>query len=170
PPDRLVALLGLLRALDAALSAVLLPRVATPRARAAASDVPRETTRKAPVRRKLLSGLESEFAGFPVHRTGAVLDAVAKGELSGGVAAGDAAIVLALLGRRWNLAGLQGTSSLDLDPLDDAAIEATVRDLVELSPLRQALEGGREIHPEDLTRLERATIAVLGRLGRVEAG
>ncbi|MDJ0974591.1 MAG: hypothetical protein QNJ98_09045 [Planctomycetota bacterium] len=168
PPARMVALLGLVRAVDAEVVRTLLPRASTAACRVAASQVPREKTRKAPVKRDLLLVLENEFADFPAHRVDDVAQAAADGKLSAKhMRPMDAAALLAVLGRTWRYAGQHIRRALDLEPLTDADIEELIGALAELAVVRRALEGGQAVEPAGIATLERAGVAILGRLGRL---
>lgn len=167
-PLRMVALLGVLRALDAAIVRTLLPRAKTPHCRVAASQVPREKTRKAPVRRDLLLVLEDTFLDFPSHRVDPVATLAADGKLGNkqGTAA-DAAVLLAVLGRSWRFAGQDIRAAMDLAPLEAGDVEELIGLLGEIAPIRKDLEAGAAVDAVRLTTLERACIGVLGRIGRL---
>jgi hypothetical protein len=136
--------------------------------RVAASRLPRERTRKAPLLRSLLAQLEARFKAFPTHRAAEVAEAAAQGKLAARHAtAADVAALLALLGRPWNAAGVPVERALDLAPLEDAEVEALVGDLCALAAVRRDLEAGRTVEAPRMARLEKAALGVLGRLGRV---
>ncbi len=157
PPQRLVALMGLLRSLDGLLERAVLPRARTNACRVAASRLPREATRKAPLRRPFVAQLEARFEEFPMHRVEALAGDVGAGKLAKRNAnPADAAVLLALFGPAMGLA-----------PLDDAEVEAAAADLGLIAAVRRDLERGGMVEPARITRLEQASIAVLGRLGRV---
>lgn len=168
PPGRLVALMGVLQALDAALAGRVLPRAQTNATRVAASRLPREATRKAPLLRSLTAHLEARFPGFPTHRAEEVATAAADGKLAARHAnAADGAVLLALFGRRWNAGGRDLERIVDLAPLTDEEVEALVVELGSIAGIRKQLEAGQTIDAVRMTRLEQALVAVLGRLGRV---
>ena len=168
PPARLVALMGVLRALDQVLLDRLLPRAQTGQVRVAASRLPRESTRKAPLVRSVTAQLETAFRGFPTHRAGDVATAAADGKLAARhMTAADTAVLLVLLGRRWNAGGRPIERAVDLPPLTDEEVEAVVQDLFTIAAIRRDLEAGRAVEAARMTRLEQALVGVLGRLGRV---
>ena len=171
PPARLIALLGLMRALDQALVGGVLGNVRSNALRVAASRLPREDTRKAPIRRSTLGELEARFEGFPTHRVEEVAVAAGDGKLAARhVAPASAAVMLALFGRSWETAGRRIDRSIAIEPLSDEDVEALVVDLAEIAATRKDLEAGRIVEAARITRLERASIAALGRLGRIPAG
>jgi hypothetical protein len=166
PPQRLVALMGLLRSLDRALERTVVARAATNACRVAASRLPRESTRKAPIRRRLVAELERRFADLPAHRLEPVAQDVAGGRVASRLAnAADAAVLLALFARAQG-----GRPALDLAPLDAAAIDALIDDLGAIAAVRRDLERGGSVEAARITRLEQASIATLGRLGRLGHG
>ncbi len=170
PPARLVAIAGLLRALDESLGPALLPRAEAHRLREGVLRIPRESTRKAGVRRDLCDALAARFEEFPVHRVDDVVRRAAQGPPGArGVRPAEAAVLLALFGRRWRAAGRDLPAALDLTPLDDAGVEALVEDLCAVGVIRRELEAGRPVPPARVTRLERAALGALGRLGRLLA-
>lgn len=170
PPARLIALMGVLKALDSALAECVLPKGQTNAVRVAGSRLPRERTRKAPLVRALTAQLESRFAGFPTHRTEEVAASATAGKLVARHAnAADMAVLLALLGRRWNAGGRDIERSVDLGPLTDAEVEELIGELASIAVIRKQLEAGKLVEAAKVTRLEQACVAVLGRLGRVDA-
>jgi len=171
PPERLIALLGLMRALDGALVERVLGNVRKQACRVAASRLPREDTRKAPLQRAMMAALEAQFAAFPAHRAEDVAVAAAEGKLvARHVAPAEAAVLLTLFGRSWQVAGRTLERSIALEPLSDADVIAIINDLGEIAATRRDLEAGRAVEGARITRLEQGTIAVLGRLGRVADG
>jgi hypothetical protein len=157
--------MGLFRAVDGACERVLSPALASSAVGGAAPGVPREATRKAPVRREVVDAVAAAFPGFPTHRVSEVLDAVAAGKAPGGAARPpDAAVVLAFLALRWTAAGGFGDRALPLGPLSDDDVRAAVRDVVALAELRQALERGRDPGEGWPARLEQAAFGLLRRL------
>jgi hypothetical protein len=170
PPQRLIALLGLLRTLDESLVQSVLGNLRKQPVEVGASRLPREDTRKAPLKRAVFEELEARFPGFPSHRVEEIASAAAGGKLAARhMAPLDAAVVLALFARSWHVLGRDLTRSIRVEPLEDEDVEAVVRELIALAGIRRELEAGRPVAAGDITRLERATIAVLGRLGRVPA-
>lgn len=168
PPSRTIALLGVLRAFDAELLRVLLPRLSSGPLREAAQALPREDTRKAPVRRDLLAALEAALPGFPAGRLEEVVDDVAHGKAGRKRCVPlDAAVLLAVFGRSLLVGGFKGVRALRLDPWTDDDVLATCRDLLDLSQVRRDLDAGKGVEAPALTRLERAAVALLGRLGRL---
>ena len=168
PPARTVALLGLLKAFDADLTRALLPRLSTPGLRSAALAVPREDSRKAPVRKDVLAALEAALPGFPGNRVEDVVADVATGK------AGrrrcnplDAVVLLLLFGRTFVVGGYKADRALPLEPWGDEDVLAAARDLLDVAAIRRDLEAGRGADASALTRMERAVVALLGRLGRL---
>jgi hypothetical protein len=168
PPQRLVAILGVLRALDAEVLRTLLGALHGSHVRRAAADLPREAVRKAPVRKEVLSALERDVPGLPSQRVGPVAEDVATGKVAArSLDAGTAALVIALFGRSWSAGPARMDRALALgDWTDEEALE-TARDLLDVAGVRRDLEAGKAVPAAHLTRLERAAIAVLGRLGRI---
>ncbi len=168
PPARLVALMGVLQALDRALAKRVLPLAQTNGVRVAASRLPRETTRKAPLLRGVTAQLEQRFRGFPSHRVEEISAAASDGKLANRHAnASDIAVLLALFGRRWNAGGRDIERMVDLPPLTDEDVEELVRELTTIAAVRKQLESGKLPEAVRMTRLERACVAVLGQLGRI---
>ncbi len=168
PPDRVVALMGLLKAVDVELERVLPSRATTAHCRVTASQVPREDTRKAPVKRDFAQRLATAFEDFPVQRLSDVAAAAANGKLTHKHwAPFDAAVLLAVLGRPWRHGGRDVDRSMELDPLSDADVKELIADLCAFQSVRARLETGAAVDPADVTRMERAGIGVLGRLGRL---
>lgn len=171
PPARLVALVGLLQVFDSEVSDVLLPRFQTPDVRLAAADLPREKTRKAPIRRAFCADLERTFAGLETSKLSDLATAVAGGRIGRPpLPPVTAALLLAVFGRDTAAGGARLRRVVDLAPLGDEDVAAMVEDLVDVARIRRAFESGREVAPQDLTRWECAVIAVLARLGRVREG
>ena len=83
------------------------------------------------------------------------------------MAPAEAAVLLALFGRSWETAGRRIDRSIAVEPLSDEDIEALVVDLAEIAATRKELEAGRLVEAVRITRMERACIAALGRLGRI---
>jgi len=168
PPERLVALLGLLRVLDAAVRSTLVPRLRVPALRMAVLDLPRERTRKAPLRQALVEDLERELEGFPAARLHAVTSDLAKGRWEPrGLSLPDAGVLLALLGRDVVRGAFRLPRAVDLEPLEEEEVAALAQGFFDVASVRRDLEAGREVPPAALTRLECAAIGVLGRLGRL---
>lgn len=170
-PQRLVAAMGLFKAVERELERVLLPALSEPGARVVASGVPREDSRKAPVRREVVATLSAAFADFPAHRVNDVLDAIAHGKPTAVHAKPpDAAVVLAVLGRRWPNAGGYGARVLPLGSLSDEDLLASVKDVIALHAIRQALERGRDPGERWGERMEAAAFGLLARLARAGSG
>ena len=167
PPGRLVALLGLLRVLDGELKATLEPRVETASIREAATALPREATRKAPLRPRLVDAFAATFPDLLFGRASDLLAGLLPGKKLPRLGATELAILLAFFGRAWHEAGASGDPRIERGGLDDEGVEALIRDLATLAPIRQKLEGGREVTAAEITRLECATLGALGRLGRM---
>jgi hypothetical protein len=79
----------------------------------------------------------------------------------------EAGLLLAAFGRSVSHAGVKLERALDLDPLSNEDATALAQSLVDVASVRRDLEGGREVDPRALTRLECGAIAALGRLGRL---
>ncbi len=168
PAARLVAIMGVLKALDEVLHDRVLARAKRSTAMVAARGLPRESTRKAPLVRNLTVTLEQAFPQLPMNRVEEIASATAHSKLaSRHVDAGGAAVLLALLGRSWSAGGRNLGNALKLDPLSSADVEALVRELCALGAVRRDLEAGRDVSTARLTQLEQAVLAVLGRLGQV---
>ncbi len=167
PPARLVALLGLLRVLDRELGEVVEPRVETAATRRAATELPRASTRKAPLKPRLLDAFAQTFPELALGRASELLAGLLPGKKLPRLGMTELAILLAFFGRTWSAAGARGEVLIERGGLDDEGVADLVRDLATLVPLRQKLEGGHEVEAEEITRLECATIAALGRLGRM---
>ncbi len=167
-PTRLLATMGVLKAVERELERVLGPALERSEAKVTATQVPRESSRKAPVRREVIAALEAAIPGFPGHRVTEVLDAVALGKPGkDAVRPPDAAVVLAVLGRRWPMAKGFGDRALPLGPLTDEDVLGAVRDVVDLASLRQALDRGRDPGPDGPARFEAAAFGLLRRLARI---
>lgn len=144
-PQRLVAVLGLLRAVDRALDRWLRPAVTSAAATVVARAVPREDSRKAPVRREVLAALAAAAPGLPVGRVSDVLDAVAAGKPAPSTLKGpDAAIVVLVLGRRFGGNRPFGDAVLGGGRWAEGEAEAVARAVLRLSALRADLEAGRD--------------------------
>ena len=169
-PTRLIGAMGVFRALDAELARVVGTALAEPGARLAAQRVPRESSRKAPVRREVIAALEAAIPGFPGHRVGDVLDAIAAGKPERDTTTPpDVAVVLALLGRRWAKASGFGERVLPLGALTDEDVASMVADVVELAAIRAALERGRDPGAAWDARFETAAFRLLGRFANLPA-
>lgn len=167
PPGRLVAILGVLKALDQDLAQRVVPQLETHTVRNAARELPRESTRKAPLRKRLLEGLVAEAPGIPFDRAPDLVDAlVARGKIKR-PGATEISVLLALFGRAWSHAGAQGQVAVARGALSDDDVLALAEDLADIGRIRQQLEGGRQVSGEEITRLECATITALGRLAQV---
>ncbi len=169
-PERMIGAMGVFRAIDAELARVISPSLSDPGARLAAQRIPRESSRKAPVRREVIATLEEAIPGFPGHRVGDVLDAIAAGKPERDtVKPPDVAVVLALLGRRWPKAAGFGERVLPLGALTDADVTSMVVDVVELAAVRSALDRGRDPGPGWDARFEAAAFRLLGRFAILPA-
>jgi hypothetical protein len=133
-----------------------------------AATVPREASRKAPVRREVTAAVKAAVAEFPVHRIDAVLDAVAHGKATAAtLRPPDAAVAFAFFGLRWRAGGGFGDRALPLGPWSDDDVLAAVREMLALHAIEQALERGRDPGEGWPERLEAAAFSLLERLGRV---
>ncbi len=166
-PPRLVALLGLLQAFDAALSEGLLPRLTARAVRRAAAELPREATRKAPLKRSLLAALAAELPGVAFDRAGDLARGIERAQKGPRIGPGEAAALLALFGRSWSHAGTRGTAPLPRGTLDDADVERLIGDLASIAAIRPRLDAGQDVSPHEITRLEAAAIGALGRIRRM---
>ena len=169
PPARLVALMGVLKAVDDALLERVLPRAQRNTARVAGRGLPREKSRKAPLVKNVTMQLQQRFPPLPLHRVEEIATAVAQGKLAARhLDAGGAAVLIALLGRGWNAGGRDIPDALKLVPLGEAEVEALVLELATLGEVRRDLEAGRDVPAARMATMEQAAIGILGRLGRVE--
>ena len=169
-PPRLVATMGVFRAVDRELSRVLGPDVASSGARVTARAVPREASRKAPVHREVLAALAAAVPGFPVHRGTEVLDAVADGKVVPTMLRPpDVAVVLAVLGRRWPGGKPFGDRALGLPTWTEDDVLTSVRDVLRLAEVRSALEKGRDPGEGWSAGFEAAAFGLLSRLARAAA-
>ncbi|MDA1196278.1 MAG: hypothetical protein O2894_14005, partial [Planctomycetota bacterium] len=170
PPARLVALLGVLRALDRALVEQLLARAQTSTLQVAARGLPRENTRKAPLVRHVAIQLTQAFPQLPVQRAEEIATATAHAKLAARhLDTGGAAVLVALLGRKWNAGGQPISDALRLTPLSAEEVEALVGELSTIAAVRRDLEAGRTVEAARIARLEHAALAVLARLDRLPA-
>lgn len=169
-PSRLVGVMGVVRAVETELARVLAPALASSAARVAAQRIPRESSRKAPIRREVVTVLSDAIAGFPGHRVSEVLDAIVEGKPGrDAVKPPDAAVVLAFLGRRWAKASGFGERVLPLGGLTDDDVTTMIVDVVELAAIRAALDKGRDPGPAWDARFEAAAFRLLGRLAPLPA-
>ncbi len=168
PAPRLLALAGLLRAVDDLLEPAVIARTRGSALRQGALMIPRESTRKAGVRKDALDALAARFADFPTHVVDEVVRRAAEGRLGPRHAQPlECAALLAMFARPWRTGGRDLPPTLNLAPLDNADVENLVEDLCTLATIRRDLEAGRPVPAERITSLERATLGVLGRLGRL---
>jgi hypothetical protein len=100
-PGHLVAAMGLFKAVDRALERTLRPVVEGSGAGVVAKAVPREDSRKAPVRREVAAALGEAVPGLPVQRATEVLDALGREGARSALRPPDVGIVLLVLGRAW---------------------------------------------------------------------
>lgn len=169
-PERLVGVMGVVRAVEAELARVLGAALTSPAARVAAQRVPRESSRKAPIKADVIAALTEAIPGFPGHRVSEVLDAIAAGKPGKtAVKPPDAAVALAVLGRRWPKASGFGERVLPLGALPDEGVVECAVDVLELAAIRAALEAGRDPGPQWDGRFERAAFRLLGRLAPLPA-
>jgi hypothetical protein len=168
PPARLVAWMGLFTALDGELKRVVMTRAKSNGVRVVAGRLPRESTRKAPLKALVTDALTRAFEGLVAERVDGIASELAAGKLASSRAtAADAAIVLALVGRTWEAGGAHLPRTLVVDPLEDREVHALVHDLLTISAARQDLERGATLDRPTAQALERALLGALGRLGRV---
>ncbi len=169
-PARLLAVMGVWKAVERELARVLAPALERSEARVTAAAVPRESSRKAPVRREVIAALEAAIPGFPGHRVTEVIDGLSEGRPGRDVARPpDAAVVLAILGRRWPVARGFGDRALPLGSWTDEDVLGAVRDVVDLAAFRQTLDRGRDPGPDGAQRFETAAFGLLRRLARIPA-
>lgn len=168
PPQRTVALLGLLKALDAELTRVLIPRLQSGTLRAAAEALPREASRKAPLRHDVLEALARTLPGVAASRVEDLVEDLVRAKAGRKrCTAADLALLLALFGRAWTAGGFKAEPVLALAPWQAADVEAALGEARTVAEVRQALEGGSGVECAAVARLERALVALLGRLGRL---
>ena len=168
PPDRTVAWMGLFKVLDAHLKELVAGRCRSHPVQAAARRLPRDDTRKAPIKKAVLQTLTAQFEGFPGHRVNAVADLLSQGKADARLGQPtDALVVIALVGRSWSAAGVDMPPALVLAPLNEIDVNALIGELGEVAKTRKLLESGRPIDAPQATRMERALVAALARLGRV---
>ena len=74
-----------------------------------------------------------------------------------------------MIGRNWRFGGQDRRRAMDLEPLTNADVEELMQDLADHARVRKALETGQMVDAAEATRLERASIAILGRLGRLRS-
>ena len=169
PPERAIAWMGLFRILDAYLKELVAGRCGSHPVQSAARRLPRQDTRKAPLKKAVLQTLTSQFQGFPGHRVNAVADLLAHGKSDPRLGKPtDALVVIALVGRSWSAAGVDMPPALVLAPLNEIERNALIAELGEVAKARKSLEAGNALDGPHATRMERALVAALGRLGRVE--
>ncbi len=168
PPQRTIALLGLLRAFDGELVRVLPPRLAQRDLWAAARELPREDSRKAQVRHDVRASLEAAFPGLPLSRLEDLVSDVASGKAGRKRATTlDAALLLALFARPYVVGGFKAVPALGVAPWAEADVGAAVAELLEVFAVRKALDAGQAVEAAAMGRMERALVALLGRLGRL---
>lgn len=168
PPARLVAWMGLFAALDQELKRVVLARARSNAVRVIAGRLPRESTRKAPLKPAVSDALAHAFDGLAVERVDAIASELAAGKPANARAqVADAAIVLALVGRTWEVLGTHVPRALVMDPLEDREVHALVHDLLTVARSRRALEANQGLDRAAVREMERALLGALGRLGRI---
>ena len=164
-PSRLVGALGVFRVVEQELAKAFTAALAGGACRVVAARVPRESSRKAPVHREVLATLAAAVPGFPEHRVTEVVEWIAEGKAPAkALAPPDAAVVLAVFGRRWPGNKAFGDRVLPLEPWTDDDVLAAIADVVDLAAVRGALDKGRDPGPGWDARFERAAFALLGRL------
>jgi hypothetical protein len=167
-PTRLLAVMGVWKAVEFELGGCSGPRSSGSEARVTAAAVPRESSRKAPVRREVIAALEAAIPGFPGHRVTEIVDGLSEGKPGKDAARPpDAAVVLAILGRRWPVARGFGDRALPLGSWTDEDVLGAVRDVIDLAAFRQALDRGRDPGPDGAGRFETAAFGLLRRLARI---
>jgi hypothetical protein len=168
PPQRTIALLGLLKAFDDELARVLIPRLSRGALKAAAAALPRQDSRKAHLKPELVAALTAELAGLAVARLEDLVEDLVRGKAGRRRAnAEDAALLLALFARTFVVGGWKAEPALDVAPLTEAEARSLAGDLVQVADVRRRLEAGAGIDAASLTRLERAAVSALGHLGRL---
>ena len=168
-PSLLVAVLGVFRGVDAEAERLFLPALSSASSRIAAQRVPREVSRKAPVKRGVVDALSSALPGFPAHRVSDVVEVLSSGKVIPPVLVNlpDLAVVLALLGRHWPAAGGFGDRVLPVGPWTDDDVLASIRDAVDLSSIRSSLEKGADPGPGWTDLFEKSAFGLLSRLSRL---
>ena len=168
PPDRLIAWMGLFTALEAELTRVVVGRSKSSAARVMAGRLPRDDTRKAPPKRAVLDALASAYPQLPVERVDAVVKELASGRLARSRAKpGDAAVVLAVIGRTWGIAGADLRQAIVLAPLDEGEVSTLIGELIAIAAARKTLDGGGAFELEAARTMEASLLNALGLLGRV---
>jgi hypothetical protein len=170
-PGHLVAVMGLFKAVDRALERTLRPVLEGSGAGVVARAVPREDSRKAPVRREIAAALGEAVPGLPVQRATEVLDAVATGKVpSSALRPPDVGILLLVLGRAWG--GNRPFGEPLLAPTtwspDDAV--AAAKAAVRLAAVRADLEKQRDPGTGWADAFQGAAVTLLTLLARVRRG
>ncbi len=168
-PARLVAVLGVFQAVDAEAERLFLPALSNASTRIAAQRLPRDVSRKAPVKKGVVDALSSALPGFPAHRVGDVVEVLSAGRVIPGVLLHlpDLTVVLAVLGRHWPAAGGFGDRVLPVDPWTDDDVLASIREAIDLSAIRASLEKGQDPGPGWPDRFEKSAFGLLSRLSRL---
>ncbi len=168
PPGRLLALHGVLQVLERQLVPPLVAALGSSTAKFRAGGIPREKTRKAPVKQALTRALETAWPGLDTTRLGDLGKAVQTGRLKEkDVGLLPAALLLAVFGRTSAPGGFRLERAIDLAPLSDSDVAALVAEVLDVAAGRQALHAAPTIDATTLTRMECGAIAALGKLGRL---
>ena len=72
-----------------------------------------------------------------------------------------------MTGRSWRFGGRDFRGALPLADLEPLEVEMLIQELVDVAQIRRDLEAGKAVDPVMHTRLERSSIGILGKLGRV---
>jgi hypothetical protein len=170
-PARLVAVLGVFRAVERELEEAFREGVGTSAAQVVAANVPREASRKAPVHREVVGRLAAAFPAFPEHRVTDVVEALNQGDPPTSLLRPpDVAVVLAVLGLSWPGGKPFGERVLPLGAWTDEDVRAAVGETTVLGALRGALDKGRDPGEGWVARFEAAAFGLLGRLARLAGG
>jgi hypothetical protein len=166
-PARMVATMGLMKAVERALARTLGPVLASTAATVVLRAVPREGTRKAPVRREVTAALADAVPGLPVQRASDLLEEVAAGKTTAAIyRTGDAATLLAVLGRSWPGPRPFGERVIGAGSWTDDDAVAAARDALAVARIRSTLEKGGDPGAHWPAALESAAIGLFTRLAR----
>lgn len=169
PPARLLALHGVLQQLERELVGPLVRRLAESTAQFRAGAIPREKTRKAPIKKALEKALGTAWPGLDAGRLGELAKAVQTKRLKAkDVGFAEAAVLLAVFGRTSYPGGFRLEQAIEFAPLTEGDVAALVAEILDVEAGRRALHAAPTIDPTILTRMECGAIAALGKLGRLD--